>query len=241
MAGLIKTVLMLEHGELVPTLHFNAPNPLLDMDATPFRVCTEAGALAAAAACRSRRSARSAWAAPMPMSSSKVRRGGRRSGSARQPACSACQRPRRAGSAGLCSDLAEHLQSADDVRLADVSRTLADRRQFDVRVSIVADDPREAARLLRAGREPATTGQLTKVVFLFPGQGTLGHAAGAAPHQLLSGFRAYFDEISDVIRSRHQIDLSPVVAGPSRPLTGSRTRCTSNSGCSHSAMRWAAS
>src|SRR5262249_34163480 len=41
-AGLIKTVLMLEHREMVPTLHYGTPNPLLDLDATPFRVCTQA-------------------------------------------------------------------------------------------------------------------------------------------------------------------------------------------------------
>jgi hypothetical protein len=42
-AGVIKTVLMLERRELVPTLHFTRPNPLLDLDATPFSVCTQAG------------------------------------------------------------------------------------------------------------------------------------------------------------------------------------------------------
>lgn len=37
-AGLIKTVLCLEHGELVPTVHFTEPNPKLNLGATPFRV-----------------------------------------------------------------------------------------------------------------------------------------------------------------------------------------------------------
>ncbi|WP_274917955.1 type I polyketide synthase [Streptomyces sp. WZ-12] len=37
-AGLIKTVLCLEHGELVPTVHFTEPNPRLKLDTTPFRV-----------------------------------------------------------------------------------------------------------------------------------------------------------------------------------------------------------
>ena len=38
--GLIKTALMYEHRELVPTLHYTAPNPLLELDQTPFEVCT---------------------------------------------------------------------------------------------------------------------------------------------------------------------------------------------------------
>ncbi|MFE2307948.1 beta-ketoacyl synthase N-terminal-like domain-containing protein, partial [Streptomyces sp. NPDC059411] len=39
--GLIKTALMLEHGELVPTVHYSSPNPLLELDRSPFRVATE--------------------------------------------------------------------------------------------------------------------------------------------------------------------------------------------------------
>ncbi|MFC9296035.1 type I polyketide synthase [Streptomyces sp. NPDC057011] len=39
--GLIKTALMLEHGELVPTVHYTSPNPLLELDRSPFRVAAE--------------------------------------------------------------------------------------------------------------------------------------------------------------------------------------------------------
>jgi len=39
-AGLIKTVLALEHRELPPLPHFRSPNPLLDLPASPFRVPT---------------------------------------------------------------------------------------------------------------------------------------------------------------------------------------------------------
>jgi len=38
LAGLIKTALSLEHEQLVPTLHWNAPNPKLDLPNTPFYV-----------------------------------------------------------------------------------------------------------------------------------------------------------------------------------------------------------
>ncbi|MEU3244438.1 polyketide synthase, partial [Streptomyces sp. NPDC006875] len=37
-AGLIKTALMLERGLLVPTAHFTRPNPLLELDSSPFRI-----------------------------------------------------------------------------------------------------------------------------------------------------------------------------------------------------------
>lgn len=41
MAGLIKTVLMLQHGALVPSLHYEEPNPEIDFAASPFFVNTE--------------------------------------------------------------------------------------------------------------------------------------------------------------------------------------------------------
>ena len=37
-AGLIKSVLCLEHGQLVPSLHISSPNPMLRLEATPFRL-----------------------------------------------------------------------------------------------------------------------------------------------------------------------------------------------------------
>ncbi|HWA89095.1 MAG TPA: aminotransferase class III-fold pyridoxal phosphate-dependent enzyme [Rhizomicrobium sp.] len=39
-AGLIKTVLMLQHREIVPHLHLSQPNPLLGLDNTPFEIPT---------------------------------------------------------------------------------------------------------------------------------------------------------------------------------------------------------
>src|SRR6185369_11396948 len=40
-AGLIKTVLALEHGEVPPSLHFQTPNPSCDLAASPFYVNSE--------------------------------------------------------------------------------------------------------------------------------------------------------------------------------------------------------
>src|SRR5207253_995306 len=39
-AGLIKTVLALEHGMLPPSLHFHTPNPQIDFANSPFYVNT---------------------------------------------------------------------------------------------------------------------------------------------------------------------------------------------------------
>ncbi|MFI6679161.1 amino acid adenylation domain-containing protein [Kribbella sp. NPDC050470] len=42
MAGLIKTILMLQHRMLVPTINYSEPNPQLDLDGSPFVIGTEA-------------------------------------------------------------------------------------------------------------------------------------------------------------------------------------------------------
>ena len=43
LAGLIKTVLALKHRQIPPSLHFTAPNPEIDLPATPFYVTTDSG------------------------------------------------------------------------------------------------------------------------------------------------------------------------------------------------------
>lgn len=40
-AGLIKTALALQHGEIPPTVHFRAPNPRLEIESSPFYVNAE--------------------------------------------------------------------------------------------------------------------------------------------------------------------------------------------------------
>ncbi len=40
-AGLIKTVLSMEHKAIVPTVHYTAPNPAIDLASSPFYVATQ--------------------------------------------------------------------------------------------------------------------------------------------------------------------------------------------------------
>jgi phthiocerol/phenolphthiocerol synthesis type-I polyketide synthase E len=124
-------------------------------------------------------------------------------------------------------NLAERLVSAPGSSLPEVARTLADRRVFSHRRAFVATGPAQAALLMRDATVRSTGGpstgglpaggSLDRAAFLFPGQGTLRHAAGAAPYRLLAGFRAYFDEVRDAVRRTHGLNLSPVVIGSGDP------------------------
>ncbi|MFI5756564.1 type I polyketide synthase [Streptomyces sp. NPDC051569] len=240
-AGLIKTALMLERGQLVPTAHFGSPNPLLELESSPFRIAarnepwpargtrlaavssfgvggTNAHVLLQGAPSRAPRTAR-----PGP-----------------RPLTLSAATPDALGRlAGALADRLEPAPAGERVpSLAEVSRTLAERRVHRHRTAVVAGDPAEAARLLRevsvraaeagpsagagvpdasasAGAGVATTAgrpkKLGKVAFLFPGQGTLRHGAGAAAYRLLPGFRAAFDEIREAVGDADAIDLAPVV------------------------------
>lgn len=208
-AGLIKTVLMLEHGELVPTLHYTGPNPLLRLEETPFRVCTrsqpwpgERTPLAAVSAFGVGGTNVHVIAQAPPRRTRTPA-----SGKARLLTLSAASPD---GLERFRSDIATHLRSRSDAVLPEVARTLAERRRFPHRRAVVATEAGEAARLLENGPDVAANGS-AKVAFLFPGQGTLRHAAGAAAYELLPGFRTVFDDLRATLAAECGLDLSPVV------------------------------
>jgi phthiocerol/phenolphthiocerol synthesis type-I polyketide synthase E len=221
-AGLIKTALMLEHGRLVPTAYFTRPNPLLELDSSPFRIVER---------CEPWTPRRDDGARVAAVSSFGV--GGTNAHVVLQSAPSRAPLPDRGGPrpllvsaaaphalgrmAGALADRLEPDPAAPSV--AEVSRTLAGRRAHRHRAAVVARDTQQAARLLRgvAEREGARDAaakprRIGKVAFVLPGQGTLRHAAGAAAHRLLPGFRTAFDAIRETVHDAHGIDLMPVVA-----------------------------
>ncbi|MEV5463023.1 type I polyketide synthase [Streptomyces sp. NPDC002788] len=210
-AGFIKTVLMIEHRELVPTLHYTKPNPLLDLDMSPFEVCVDsrpwpAGRTPVAAVSAFGVGGTNAHvvlaAAPLPPAPAE--------GSSARALLLSAATPEALGRYG--PQLAERLEGDCAPALDAVARTLADRRQHPHRACVVARDHAEAARLLRGVRVPQRR-SLSQVAFLFPGHGVLRHPAGAAPYRLMPVFREHFDEIADFARARFGIDLSSVVSG----------------------------
>ncbi|MEU4114229.1 beta-ketoacyl synthase N-terminal-like domain-containing protein [Kitasatospora sp. NPDC028055] len=223
-AGMIKTLLMMEHGEVVPTLHYRRPNPLLRLAETPFRIADrlqpwpERGdKLAAVSSFGVGGTNAHVVLGGSPQRSRPAARAGHRLLAVSGASSDGRDRLGQALADRLESDAAAAGDGTGSVALAEAARTLAGRRRHDWRRAVVADSPQEAARLLReapATRAPAT---LDRVAFLFPGQGTLTGAAGAAAYRLLPGFRASFDEWSTVVRETCGLDLSPVVTPEQAP------------------------
>jgi phthiocerol/phenolphthiocerol synthesis type-I polyketide synthase E len=209
-AGLIKTVLMLEHRELVPSLHFTRPNPLLDLEQTPFRVATrhepwpDRGTPVAAVSAFGLGGTNAHVIVQAPPS-------------LRRPAPRPAPRVLGMSAASSCAldrmraGLADRLAQDEPVSLTDAAGTLARRRRFEHRLTVVAQEPQEAVELLRAKPGAAAPAPLGRVAFLFPGHGTLDHAAGSAAYRLLPGFAGHFAEMAAAFRQAHGLDLSPVV------------------------------
>ncbi|MEV5015470.1 non-ribosomal peptide synthetase/type I polyketide synthase [Streptomyces sp. NPDC053780] len=208
-AGLIKTALMLQHRELVPTLHFRDPNPGLELDTSPFRIATELAPLPAEGPVLAGVSAFGVGGtnAHVVLESPPVRR---RSDSAKprvfclSGASAAAVRSQRTA-------LAEHLESSADPQ-DDVAFTLATgRRRFDHRSAVVATDRAEAAEALRAAPPVARVSAERDIAFLFPGTSVLRSGFGGAAHRRLPVFRETFDALSAECHSRYGIDLGVVL------------------------------
>lgn len=172
-AGLIKTVLMLEHGSIPPTVHYKAPNPAIDFAGSPFYVTTSL----------------QPWernGVPRRASVSSFGVGGTNAHLVVEEAGELPQpeegRPHQALVLSARSEealddattrLADHLESHPELDLADVAFTLhVGRRAFRHRRVVVADDVDGAVTALRDGRfVTAEAATAPPVVFMFPGQG----------------------------------------------------------------------
>ncbi|OMI35278.1 type I polyketide synthase, partial [Streptomyces sparsogenes] len=154
MAGLIKTALMLEHGSLVPSLHFTSPNPDIDFESSPFYVTTST----------------TEWPAtggPRRAGVSSFGIGGTNAHVVLQEPPARNEAPRGRGrellvlsarsEAGLrraTTALARHLRQHPGLDLGAVAATLGlGRRGHTHRLALVADGTRDAAMALALGKE----------------------------------------------------------------------------------------
>jgi acyl transferase domain-containing protein/SAM-dependent methyltransferase len=173
-AGLIKTVLVLERGAIPPTVHYSEPNPAIDFASGPFYVTTSLQAWERNGT--PRRAGVSSFGvggtnahlvveeAPERSAPQRLRPHHLLTLSARSPAA--------LGTAA--TQLAAHLERHPELDVADVAFTLqVGRRQQPYRRFVVACDDASAA--VAALREAdASVGEAVRtrpVVFMFPGQG----------------------------------------------------------------------
>jgi amino acid adenylation domain-containing protein len=216
--GLIKTALALEHGLIPPSLHFERPNPNLDLENSPFYVNT----------------ALAEWrtdGAPRRAGVSSFGIGGTNAHAVLEQAPPAApsgpSRPWQllllsartpAALDAATARLADHLESHPDLALADVAYTLqVGRRTFEHRRAVVCHDREDALVALRsperwmtgageAGRRP--------VAFLFPGQGAQHAGMGRDLYASEPIFRETIDSCADLLAPHLGLDLRSLLFPP---------------------------
>ncbi|MEM6305403.1 MAG: beta-ketoacyl synthase N-terminal-like domain-containing protein, partial [Pseudomonadota bacterium] len=176
-AGLVKAVLALHHRQIPPSLGYEAPNPAIPFDGSPFRV----------------NDALHDWTpdAPRRAAVNALGVGGTNAHAileeAPAPAASedsdwpfqplVISGHSKAALEANTAALAAHLRAHPDAPLADVAYTLkTGRRAFAHRRVVVAESHVEAAALLEAGDRTRvftheSLGEAPEVVFMFPGGG----------------------------------------------------------------------
>jgi phthiocerol/phenolphthiocerol synthesis type-I polyketide synthase E len=211
-AGLIKAVLSVEHGVIPANLHYNAPNPLLDLDNSPFRVAADT--------------------VPWPEGAGPRRAGVSAFGIGgtnahvvleQAPDTAEAETPRdtkpesllvlsAATAAALdqqAAQLAEHLQNRSDLPLADVANTLQlGRRALPYRRSLVCESTEQAVAALSV---PAKATQSddgsVPLVLLLPGGGAQYVGMGQGLYETEDVFRSTIDECAEILARECDIDL----------------------------------
>lgn len=210
-AGVIKTALALSERRLPPSLHFTAPNPRLNLAASPFlvnetlRPWQSAGPLFAGVSSFGVGGTNAhviLGEAPARAPSDAATGPQLLTLSARTPAALATAAAR----------LADHIAMHPDSNLADTAWTLArGRKSFGQRIHVVAVSHGDAeaqlrdvaaAAICRTSSDPAP-----RIVFLFPGQGSQYAGMGRELHATEPVFRAALDEVSCALRDELGFDL----------------------------------
>jgi amino acid adenylation domain-containing protein len=223
-AGLIKTVLMLEHSTLVPSLHFERPNPdLADFENGPFFVNTRT----------------TPWHGngyPRRAGVSSFGIGGTNAHvvveEAPPAAPSGPSRPWQllllsaASPAALdaaTAGLARHLGQEAAPDLADAAYTLRiGRRAFPHRRLVVCRDRDDAVAALADPRRVLSGvagADARPVAFLFPGQGAQYPGMAAGLYQGEPCFRAELDRCARLLAPRLGLDLAALLCPPAPPAT----------------------
>jgi len=216
-AGLIKTVLALQHHVIPASLHFSKPNPKIDFANSPFFV----------------NSTLRRWDnVPMPRRAgvSSFGLGGTNTHvvleEAPAPAPSGPSRPwqllllsakTKVALEAARTNLLAHFEITPNLNLADTAFTLQEGRQvFQHRQMLVCSDLADAIEVLGAGdskRSATHHGEVENpsVVFMFPGQGAQYVQMGAELYRVEAVFREALDRCSEILLPALGMDLREVL------------------------------
>ncbi|NEA36328.1 non-ribosomal peptide synthetase/type I polyketide synthase [Streptomyces sp. SID13031] len=197
MAGLIKAVLMLQHGQLVPTINLNQPHPDLRIEDSPFELITAARDWPSTGV--PRRTGVSAFGVGGTNAHVVLEQPPMRVASGRSTAAVVVPVSARSEAAlqELTASLRAHLSEHPELAAADVATTMAlGRRQFPYRFAVTGSDVGELAAALAEPSRQAAGGPLT---FAFSGQGSGHPGMSDWLYRTFAAARAVFDEVEQAV------------------------------------------
>ncbi|MET0396200.1 MAG: amino acid adenylation domain-containing protein [Longimicrobiaceae bacterium] len=218
-AGLIKTVLALEHGEIPPSLHCVVPNP--EIDASGGRVFVNSALRPWERNGTPRRAGVSSFGiggtnahvvleeAPPPRSP----------GASREFQLLVLSARTETALASAAGNLAQFLE-LEAPPLADAAYTLQlGRREMDHRLAVVCSDAVDGAARLRAAAsgKPVVARTGCPVAFMFPGVGTHYVDMGRGLYDAEPVYRAAVNECCELLRPVLKSDLRAVLFSPAGP------------------------
>jgi acyl transferase domain-containing protein len=214
-AGLIKTVLMLEHRQIPPSLHFDTPNPNIDFADSPFYVNTRL------AGWRAGRSRRRAGVSAFGVGGTNAHvvleeaPAAQPSGPSRPAQVLLLSAKTAAALETATANLAAQLRQQPDPDLADVAYTLQiGRRRFSHRRMLLCRDHADAlAQLDDPQRISMIEQEATNrpVVFLFPGGGAQYVQMGAGLYESEPVFRETVDQCAELLRPLLGLDIRALI------------------------------
>ena len=216
--GLIKTAWALKHALLPPSLHFEQPNPRIDLANSPFYVNTKLSTWEKGQA--PRRAGVSSFGiggtnahvvleeAPVPES------GG---GDARSTQLLLLSAKTEGALEAMTANLATHLEQHPNINLADVAYTSqVGRKAYSKRRMLVCRSSADAAKILRTlppGRIFTSLQQMKErpVAFMFPGQGTQYVQMAAEIYHEEPVFREELDRCAALLTPQLGFDLRAIL------------------------------
>jgi phthiocerol/phenolphthiocerol synthesis type-I polyketide synthase E len=220
-AGLIKTILSLEHGAIPPTVHFMAPNPAIDLAAGPFYVTKKLSPWERNG--KPRRAGVSSFGvggtnAHLVVEEAPARAPSKPSRSLQLLTISARS---EAALNRMAERLADHLETHPEIALSDAAATLhVGRRSFRFRRAVVvaADDRKRAIASLREPHAAHTEAALEErsVVFMFPGQGSQHPGMAEDLYCAEPLVRSIIDRCAQILELHLQADLRSFIFPPAK-------------------------
>jgi acyl transferase domain-containing protein/NADPH:quinone reductase-like Zn-dependent oxidoreductase/thioesterase domain-containing protein/NAD(P)-dependent dehydrogenase (short-subunit alcohol dehydrogenase family)/acyl carrier protein len=220
-AGFIKAVLALENRRIPPTLHFESPNPRLELESSPFFVNSQLREWPDANS--PRRAGVTALGAGGTNCHVILEEAPRRgpSGDSRPYQLLTLSAATPAALEAAAANLAAHLKGHPDINLADTAFTLSTgRKAFPFRRAVVCANREEAIAALE-GKTSATPRQASDagVAFLFPGQGSQYRGMGGELYDREPVFRRHVDECAAILSPELGLDLRAAMFGAEGDLT----------------------